>query len=154
MASRGRVGAGTDSPGDPRVATALVDALGQCQTEDTFVLVNEDDFSEPILEFWHATLRWPFMLSVKRNLIRSLGRVQPQTPETLSALFDQLDHGEYATQATAADVLGCLRPTPQGTVGKLVDALKRAAVDRLPGDGDFDAMVEAWDRHRFGARRR
>jgi HEAT repeat protein len=140
------------APGDPRAATALVNALGQCETEDTFVYVSEDDFREPILEFWHATLRWPFMPSVKRNLIRSLGRLQPQTPETLSALFDQLDHGEYAAQATAADVLGRLRPTPDGTVGKLVDALKRAAGDRLPGDADLDAMAEAWDRHRFGAR--
>lgn len=143
------------APDDPQVATALVNALARCQREDLFAFVNPDDFREPIVEGWHATLRAPFLPSEKRTLIRSLGKLRPQTLETISALLNQLEQGEYAARATAADVLGTLRPTRVEVTRKLVEALALTESEHLPNALERDAIaMEWWDafgRHSAGS---
>lgn len=132
------------APDDPQVVTALINALGRCPVEDLFAFVDPDDFREPIVEGWHATLRPPFLPSEKRTLIRSLGKLRPQTPESLSALLYQLEHGEYAARATAADVLGTLRPTRVQVTRKLIESLEHTDSEHLPNALDRDAIATEW----------
>jgi len=146
------------APDDPQVRSELLKALGRCGVGDLDACIRPDNFNEPVLEGWRPAT-WgatggPMSPSEKRNLLRAIGRLRPQTPETLAALLDQLDHGEYAAQATAADVVGQMRPVCREGVAKLIAGLTRTGGEHLPDNRELDALATAWwkayERH-FGS---
>jgi len=132
------------APEDERVAAALVAALARCPAEDDYTYIAPDQFKEPIdTDRLRGTDR-RHPPSNKRNLIRAIGKLRPQTPQSLAALFDQLDHGDYGAQATAADALGERGLASRDTLDELKGAFLRARNERLPIKRDFLALATAW----------
>lgn len=119
------------APEDPRVATALVSALALCGTEKNRAFLTPAEFTEPTdLQDFPPSFGngWP---STRRSLIRAIGGLRPQNPQTLAALFHELREGDYGAQATAADTLGDIHPTTPEIVAALKDALLRTEAEHL-----------------------
>ena len=121
------------APDDPHVAAALVQARAQWRVENEYADINPEQFREPV-ESWRP--------SGRRNLVRAIALLRPQSGQTMSALYDALEHGDYGEQATAADVLGALRPVSPETVAKLKATLVRAAGESPPEN--LNALAKAW----------
>ncbi|MGO8678547.1 MAG: HEAT repeat domain-containing protein [Limisphaerales bacterium] len=132
------------APEDEHVAAALLDALARCPAEDDYAYIAREEFKEPIDTDRPSGIGRHHPPSNRRNLIRAIGKLRPQTPRTLAALFDQLDHGDYGAQTTAADVLGELRPVSRDTLGELKAALLRARNERPPINRDLLALATPW----------
>jgi HEAT repeat protein len=58
-------------------------------------------------------------------------------------LFDELRSDDYAAAATAADVLGEIRPASPDTIAALKDALLRTEAEHLPDRRDLVALYAA-----------
>ncbi len=121
------------APDDPQVAMALVRALRAYGIENEYADINPAQFKEPA-NGWRP--------SGRRNLIRAIALLRAQSPQTLEALYEQLEHGDYGAQATAADVLGKLRPPDPETVRRTKEALLRTGQEQLPGS--LNAIAKAW----------
>jgi HEAT repeat protein len=129
------------APEDPRVGTAMVKALAACAAERSRAWLRPGEFTEP------TDLRnlpdsgnqgWP---STRRSLIKAIGRIRPQNSQTLAALFHELHDGDYAAQATAADVLGEIYPTSPDVVAALTNALLRTEAEHLPAWRELAALT-------------
>jgi len=125
------------APEDPRVADALISALASCGIERSNAFLSATEFTE-LGDPDTPGHGWP---STRRSLIRAIGKLRPQTPQTLAALFHELRYGDYAAEVTAADVLGEIRPAFPDTIAALKDALLRTEAEHLPDRRDLVALT-------------
>lgn len=129
------------APEDPRVAAALINALAACVPERDHAFLYPSEFSQPtdLRDFPNSYGQgWP---STRRSLIRAIGRLRPQNAQTLAALFHTLREGDYGAQATAADLLGDIRPTSSEIIAALKDALVATEVEHLPEWRELAALT-------------
>jgi len=125
------------APESQQVADALVHALALCGVERRRPYLTRAEFNEPDI-LPNTSQGAP---STRRSLIRALGKLHPQTAETLAALFDELSNGDYAAQATAAEVLGEIRPTTSEIVSNLLNKLVKTEAEHLPDWQDLTALT-------------
>lgn len=111
------------APENETVARTLIDSLARTSPSGGQKAISVLDFEQPIDALG---------ASDKLVLIRALGKMNPQTQEILAALYGQLEHGDYAARATAAEALGGTNPAQQETVLRLAEALLRSKDEVLP----------------------
>ncbi|MGH7970000.1 MAG: HEAT repeat domain-containing protein, partial [Limisphaerales bacterium] len=129
------------APEDPHVAMALLNALASCGAEKVHAFLYPSEFTEPsgLCSLPYSGGKgWP---STRRTLIRAIGNLRPQTSETLAALFHELRDGDYGAQATAAEVLGEIRPSSPEIITALKDTLLRTSGEHMPEWRDLLALT-------------